>query len=85
VAVAVAWRVEMHSVTRRSEKDVHFWFDQSVEAGKRGSEQIASLSSHYRVQLDSMKAAIEKLAEENVALNKELKRERQADTVTTKP
>jgi hypothetical protein len=63
-AVAVAWRVEVHKVTRQKDAEVKFWFDQAGDATKRGEERIDSLSFSYRTQLESMKAAIDQLAEE---------------------
>jgi hypothetical protein len=71
VAVAVTWRIDVHKVMRRKDEEVHFWFDQAGEAQKRGSERVDSLSFHYRVQLESMKAANDKLTEENLALRKQ--------------
>ena len=72
VAVIVAWRVDVHKVTRLKDESIDFWYGSVGRAHKTGSEQGERLSFHYRTQLNSMRAEIDKLVEENHAMRKAL-------------
>ena len=71
VAVIVTWRVDVYKVTGRMQQKIDFWYRQTGDAMDRGSERVDSLSFHYRVQLESIKAENDKLTEENMALRKQ--------------
>jgi hypothetical protein len=72
VAVIVAWRVEVHIVTRSKQEEIDFWFRQAGDAQERGAKRIEDLSFHYRTHLESRNADNDKLVEENRAMRKAL-------------